>query len=64
MAPNDPAELDLASLRVALTLQRMSIRQLAQATGIPYQRCQRLFRGDRVARPAELERIARAVGIR
>ena len=57
------SKLSFEDLRWAATLRRMSLRDVARAAGIDYQRTQRLFREDRRPKPGELQRIARAVGV-
>jgi hypothetical protein len=55
--------LDPRDLRLTAYMRRISILQIAQRTGIPYDRVQRLFRCVRAPKPGELELIAEAVGI-
>lgn len=60
---NEAAQFDVRDLRLAAFIRRLHLRKVAEKTGIPYERVQRIFRGERKPQPGELQRIAEAIGI-
>ena len=59
-----PNSLNAKALLWSIRLRGTSVKEAARKAGLPYDRVQRLLRNERPPRPGELERIARAIGVR
>jgi len=53
---------DLPRLSREVRLEGRTIRELARAAGVPYERAGRILRGDRPGKPEERERLRAAIG--
>jgi lambda repressor-like predicted transcriptional regulator len=51
----------VTDIRTAIRVAGVSLRVLAQRAGLPYERCQRLLRRERKARPGELQAVVGAL---